>query len=49
MKSLVGAWQLASWTGVGPDGATISPMGEAATGMLLFTEDGWFSVQVAGE
>lgn len=48
MESLVGAWRLASWTGTGPDGTVVSPVGEAATGMLLLTEEGWFSVQVGG-
>jgi hypothetical protein len=46
-RTPVGTWRLASWVGTSADGTVIHPLGEAAVGMLLLTEDGWFSGQAS--
>ena len=45
MASVAGTWRLGSWTAVADDGTTSHPMGDAPTGILVLTDDGWFSAQ----
>src|SRR4051794_6616968 len=45
MAAVAGTWRLGSWIAVGDDGAVSHPMGNAPTGLLILTDDGWFSAQ----
>lgn len=45
-RRLVGAWQLRRWYFTGPDGQIGEPMGPGAEGLLLFTSDGWASINI---
>src|SRR3954447_5083673 len=45
MASVAGTWRLGSWTSVAADGTVGPPMGATPTGLLILTEDGWFSAQ----
>src|SRR4051812_32092128 len=45
MTSVVGTWRLGSWITVDGAGRVGQPMGATPTGLLILTEDGWFSAQ----
>jgi hypothetical protein len=45
MASVAGIWRLGSWISVGDDGTVGRPMGDTPTGLLILTDDGWFSAQ----
>ena len=45
MASVAGTWRLGSWHAVGEDGTVSHPMGDTPTGILVLTDDGWFSAQ----
>ena len=45
MASVAGTWRLGSWIGIGEDGTVSRPMGYSPTGILVLTDDGWFSAQ----
>lgn len=40
-KRLVGAWQLRRWFITYEDGSVTEPLGTDATGLLVYTADGW--------
>jgi Lipocalin-like domain len=42
-KRLIGAWQLRRWFITYEDGAVTEPLGPGATGLLVYTGDGWMS------
>ena len=42
-KRLVGAWQLQRWYITYEDGSVTEPLGPGATGLLVYTADGWMS------
>jgi hypothetical protein len=42
-KRLVGAWQLRRWFITYEDGSVTEPLGPGATGLLVYTGDGWMS------
>ncbi|MFC4554684.1 lipocalin-like domain-containing protein [Georgenia faecalis] len=46
-EQLVGAWRLVAYTRTGMDGAVSHPLGEGASGSILYTPDGYVSVQLA--
>ena len=43
---LVGAWQLVRWYITYEDGAVTEPLGRDATGLLVYTADGWMSAAI---
>lgn len=43
-----GTWTLVSWTAQLPNGETIHPFGEQATGVLVYGRSGRMSVQIMG-
>jgi hypothetical protein len=44
---VLGAWELVSYTsGDDPDGSLVHPLGPDATGLLIYTPDGYMSVQI---
>ena len=43
---LVGAWQLVRWYITYEDGAVTEPLGPDATGLLVYTADGWMSAAI---
>jgi hypothetical protein len=45
--TLAGVWRLDSFQGRDERGAVFRPMGERPSGLLIYTETGWMSVQVA--
>ena len=45
MASVAGTWRLGSWLAIADDGGVSHPMGDTPTGMLILTDDGWFSAQ----
>ncbi|SMC78441.1 lipocalin-like domain-containing protein [Papillibacter cinnamivorans] len=45
-EKLMGAWKLVSNLVTDEDGVTIHSMGEGATGLICYTNDGWMSVQI---
>jgi hypothetical protein len=45
MTSVTGTWRLGSWIAVAADGSVSHPMGDTPTGILILTDDGWFSAQ----
>lgn len=48
LSRLVGAWTLVDYTTTDLDGARVRrPMGPAARGILIYTADGFMSVQIA--
>lgn len=47
-QRLLGAWTLQRWTIAGDDGrAPQQPFGEGATGLIVYTPDGWMSAAIA--
>ena len=42
-KRLIGAWQLRRWFITYEDGSVTEPLGPGATGLLVYTGDGWMS------
>jgi len=42
-KRLVGSWQLQRWFITYEDGSVTEPLGPGATGLLVYTPDGWMS------
>lgn len=42
-RRLVGTWQLVRWFITYEDGSVTEPLGPAAEGLLVYTEDGWMS------
>ncbi|HXW10863.1 MAG TPA: lipocalin-like domain-containing protein [Steroidobacteraceae bacterium] len=42
-KRLVGTWQLVRWFITYEDGQVTEPLGPAAEGLLVYTDDGWMS------
>ena len=42
-RRLVGTWQLARWFITYEDGSVTEPLGPAAEGLLVYTDDGWMS------
>ena len=42
-KRLIGAWQLRRWFITYEDGSVTEPLGPGATGLLVYTRDGWMS------
>lgn len=48
-KRLVGAWKLVSYVEInGETGAKRFPMGDDATGFIIYTHDGYMSAQIQG-
>ena len=45
-EQIIGAWDLVSYTDTDENGKTSHPMGKDATGILLYTPDGYMSAQV---
>jgi hypothetical protein len=45
-QRLVGAWRLQRWEAVNADGTRTAPFGPDATGLLLYTRDGWMSASI---
>jgi hypothetical protein len=45
MATVTGTWRLGSWRAIGDDGHVSHPMGDTPTGILILTDDGWFSAQ----
>ena len=43
---LVGAWELQEYTATAEDGTITFPMGEDATGLIIYTPDGYMSAQL---
>lgn len=44
---VLGAWELASYTSSdGPDRPPVYPLGERATGLIMYTDDGYMSAQL---
>lgn len=45
---LIGTWRLVSCRIALPDGTTVQPYGDAPSGAIVYSEDGWMSCQMAG-
>ncbi len=43
---LVGAWELQEYTATAADGTIAFPMGADATGLVIYTADGYMSAQL---
>ncbi len=46
-ESLCGSWKLVHWKRISQDGSIGYPLGEAATGTLIYTADGRMAVHMA--
>jgi hypothetical protein len=45
-QRLIGAWHLQRWELINADGTRTAPFGSDATGLLLYTRDGWMSANI---
>jgi hypothetical protein len=45
---LSGTWSLVAWRRIANDGSISYPLGEDASGVLIYTENGRMAVQIAG-
>lgn len=45
-QRLVGAWQLVRWSTTYENGRVTEPLGPAAEGLLVYTDDGWMSASI---
>jgi len=45
-QDLVGSWKLVAWRRVAEDGASTYPLGDGASGLLIYTADGRMAVQM---
>ena len=46
-RTLIGAWRLVSWSETKQDGTVEYPLGEDATGQLMYSADGHVAAQLA--
>ena len=46
-EKLIGGWRLKSWTAIAPDNKEQFPMGEKASGLIIYTADGYMSAIIS--
>lgn len=48
-KSFIGTWKLVSFQSTLADGTIVNPLGEKASGFILYSEDGYMNVAIMKE